>query len=322
MKPFERKLIIGDWTSHAAIRHLFSRWELPGRSACGGLRVGIRAGYLNLYVRGQSVAKLTGGERGAKLEVHPVYVEGLQKGADRSQAKLRLDRYRRFDSDKVSEADIDLWITTAATYSGAEKAFVDDLVATNPGTIDLEMGLPANTDECSAPRMDLVLAQYGDIAFWEAKCSDNAELRARADYKEDSNGEYVQGIHVIHQLRKYVRWMEHDQCDRRAEVAAGYRDAAQILLELADTFDRPGEQARAAWRELQGNAAPQVILAPGVVIGNYDALEKGDDEKFARLGDGNSQYISTLRKHGAHVVEIRKGDTDPLPRLTPHTVRA
>ncbi|GEO01862.1 hypothetical protein NSE01_36940 [Novosphingobium sediminis] len=323
MKAFERKLVLGAWTDHPAIRHLFSRWDLPGRPACGGLRIGIRAGYLNLYVRGQSVAKLTGGKQGAKLEVHPAYVEGLKKVPDRSQPKRRFDRYCRFASDSVSETDIDRWIATAATYSGAEKAFVDDLVAANPGTIDLEMGLPANPGELSAPRMDLVVAQDGDIAFWEAKCSNNPELRAEATYEETKEFEYVRGIHVIHQLRKYVRWMEHEQCDRRAEVAKGYRDAATILLKLADAFGRPGDEARAAWQMLADNPAPHVILAPGIVIGNYDALNQAKDAGCDRQATVNAQYIERIRsRHGAVVAEIPSADCATLPRLTPHVVRA
>jgi hypothetical protein len=207
-----------------------------------------------------------------RFDVHPVYVAGHLRYEPRP-AHLG-DRSVPNDSAGVATAQIDRWIEVAASYAGAEKAFVDDLVAANPGTIDLEMGLPANTGERTAPRMDLVVAQSGGaIAFWEAKCGDNAELRARADYREDEHGKYLAGIHVIHQLRKYVSWMDVPNCDRRAEVAAAYRRTAAILLALADRFGVPGEAARAAWRELKVNTAAQVILPPGVVVGNYDALD-------------------------------------------------
>lgn len=328
MKRFERNLTIGEWTKHPGIRHLFSHWALPGEpSGPKGLRIGVRDGYLNLYVRGQSVAKLTGGKDVARLEVHPVYVLGLRKGCDRSAAGISLDKYCKFSTAPngsaadFSEADVDRWIATAATYSGAEKAFVDDLVAANPGTIDLEMGLPANTGQNTAPRMDLVLAQDGNVAFWEAKCSDNGELRAKAEvFREDEHGKYKQGIHVVHQLLKYVRWMDAMDCDRRSEVVAAYQEAARVLLELADRFGKYHAPATEAWRKLR-NADPQVILSPGVVIGNYCAKNQ-DDVPFSRAADGNTEYIKRLReRQGIVVHEIARGDQGLLPNIQSHVIR-
>ena len=80
------------------------------------------------------------------------------------------------------------WIETAGTYASAEKRFVDDLTAANPGVIDLEMGLPTSDlpgGKRVAPRMDLVVVEMEEgqpaIGFWEAKCANNSELRASAD---------------------------------------------------------------------------------------------------------------------------------------------
>jgi len=321
MKPFERKLIIGDWTEHPAIRHLFSRWELPGRPSNGGLRIGIRPNGLNLYARGQSVALLSGGQRSTKVSVSNLYSSGITRGTERSQAKGKGSR--SFWSDEITCNQIDQWIATAATYSEPEKAFVDDLVAANPGTIELEMALPTNTGERSAPRMDLVLAQDGDIAFWEAKCSTNAELRARAAYRETDDGAYENGIKVVHQLRTYVRWMDFAGFDRRAEMAKACREVSGLLLIIADMFERPGDEARAAWRMLRDNPAPHVILAPGLAIGNYDALTRIRDAIYAQQGIANERYIETLRRrHGACVAEIPSADCAALPLLQPHTVCA
>ena len=329
MKRFDRKFTVKDLADDEAVRHLFSRWALPGQAIDPHrrLRIGIRAGYLNLYVRGQSVAKVSVVSGKTRFEVHPVYVGGCRKGEPRPES-LGSRAISRFSGD-VTPAMIDQWITVAETYSGAEKAFVDDLVAANPGTIDLEMGLPANAGERTAPRMDLVVARGSAVAFWEAKCSDNSELRAAAVYAEDDEGRHLSGIHVINQLRKYCRWMAAPGCDRRAEVAQAYRDAARILLDLAERFAPPGAEARAAWRGLTDAARPEVILPPGLVIGNYAALSgtttaPGDtlDAPYKRAGTGNAPYIATIRNHGATVLEVGREDSRVLPLLTPGEVRA
>lgn len=329
MKRFDRQFTVKALADDEAVRHLFSRWALPGQAidAHRRLRIGIRAGYLNLYVRGQSVAKVSIVSRRTRFEVHPVYVEGCRKGELRPES-LGTRAIARFSGD-VTPAMIDQWITVAETYSGAEKAFVDDLVAANPGTIDLEMGLPANTGELTAPRMDLVVAQGGAVAFWEAKCSDNSELRARAAYAEDDKGRHLAGIHVINQLRKYCRWMAAPGCDRRAEVAQAYHDAARTLLDLAERFAPPGDKARAAWQGLADAGLPEVILPPGLVIGNYAALSgttaapsDTTDAPYARAGAGNAPYIATIRSHGATAFEVGREGSRVLPILTPGEVSA
>lgn len=329
MKRFDRKFTVDDLADDEAVNHLFSRWALPGEAidAHRRLRIGIRTRYLNLYVRGQSVAKVSIVGKQTRFEVHPVYVGGYRKGEPRPE-NLGTRAIARFSGD-VTPAMIDQWIAVAETYSGAEKAFVDDLVAANPGTIDLEMGLPANTGERTAPRMDLVLAQGGAVVFWEAKCSDNSELRAIATYAEDDEGRHLSGIHVINQLRKYCRWMATRGCDRSAEVAQAYHDAARILLDLAKRFAAPGAEARVAWQSLADAERPEVILPPGLVIGNYAALNgtitapsDTADAPYERAGTGNAPYIATIRSHGATVFEVGRQGSRVLPLLTPGDVRA
>lgn len=152
------------------------------------------------------------------------------------------------DTKELSSASPDLiecWIRTAETYAGDEKRFVDDLVAVTPGTIDLEMGLPADAEavgkDRTAPRMDMVVAQDGEIAFWEAKCAVNSELRARARYKELPDGRYGLGPHVIWQLRRYQGWVNRPV--RLAQVRAAYIEAARLLLDLAELYDKRGHLA-------------------------------------------------------------------------------
>lgn len=323
MKPFARHFAVHDLAENAAIRHLFARWALPGEvcDAQRCLRIGIRAGYLNLYVRGQSVARVSQVGGTTRLAVHPVYVAGHTRNAVRGSDLEK--RTAVFDSDRVSASQIDSWIEIAETYAGFEKAFVDDLVAHNPGTLDLEMGLPANTAERTAPRMDLVLAQQGSLVFWEAKCSDNIELRSRSAYKESSDGAYASGIKVIHQLHKYGAWMETGDCERKIEVACAYRQVASVLADLAERFRAPGEDARTVWREMASGPELQVTLPPGLVIGNYDARVQGHDAHFARMAETNQGYLALLRRHGVPIMEVASAQASDcrLPLLVSGAVQ-
>src|SRR4051812_36205173 len=68
---------------NSAVHELFKRWALPGMPAENGLRLrlAVRAGYINFYVKGQSVAKLSCRDDGPRVSVHSAYVAGRIKGA-------------------------------------------------------------------------------------------------------------------------------------------------------------------------------------------------------------------------------------------------
>jgi hypothetical protein len=60
---------------NSSLAILFDRWVLPGEDAGPhGLRVGIRNGYLNLYVKGQSAAQLRMVGGIPRLEIHASHV--------------------------------------------------------------------------------------------------------------------------------------------------------------------------------------------------------------------------------------------------------
>lgn len=295
------------------IAALFDRWALPGADAkTHGLRVAIRNGYLNLYVKGQSVAELRMFAGWPRLKIHAKYLAGAQNGSDEAQELGQ--RYKRVLGDDLLGIDtttIDGWVHTAETYAGDEKRFVDDLVAVTPGTIDLEMGLPADPEavgkDRTAPRMDLVVAQGGDIAFWEAKCAVNGELRARASYAEASDGEYRNGPHVVWQLRRYERWVGRPH--RRAEVSSAYVRTAGLLLALAETFGKSGPAIQ-AWRDLvaAGDRA-SVILPPGVVVADYcpsrvDGEPRDEAAAYAAKANSFAGHRQRLIDHGATVLTV------------------
>lgn len=294
-----------------AVRLLFDRWALPGRKATSEapLRLGLRDGYVNFYVKGQSVAKLSCGRDGPKLSVHNAYVAGHARGSERDGALQSYEDYNAKALTNPATATLVAgWIETAVTYASAEKRFVDDLVAANPGIIDLEMGLPASDlpgSERVAPRMDLVIVQVTDdasptIAFWEAKCANNGELRASEDNPPK----------VLGQVDRYVRWMSEN--GRVAQVQEAYRNTAATLIEFYHLFrGQEGDVPECVqlWKALAAAEAPAVTLQPGIVIGNY--WPEGSTEGIAsgRMAQSAASFARNkhrekIERHGIHVHEV------------------
>jgi hypothetical protein len=279
-RPFARSFAVGDlaaWSARNpgnAIQALFDLWCLPGEVSLAdgpSLRLGLRDRYLNFYANGQSVGKLSFSGRLPKLAVHQAYLHGGRR--DRTDTTEAVEgEYKAFDAGALATAAtaslVSGWIETAKTYASAEKCFVDELIAANAGVIDLEMGLPANELENgkrAAPRMDLVIAQqYEDeqlsIAFWEAKCANNTELRAKAPRPP----------HVLKQIDTYIQWMGHE--GRVAQVGQAYRTAASTLVELHQAFRNSSSsvpECVGIWRKLADLEQPEVTVRPGIVVGNY-----------------------------------------------------
>ena len=300
------------WMDHKLIGALFERWSLPGQG--GGLRIAVRNNYLNFYHKGQSVAKLTPGRDVCKVELHQKYVSG---GTDQKYHSIRGPELN--DAGNLSK--LHRWIENAVKFSNAEKTFVDDLVARNPSILDLEMGLPAYRKGQSAPRMDIVALQGDDIVFWEAKCSDNPELRAATEYSEDG-AVYVSGPKVIHQLRKYQTWLAQDGA--RDTVISAYRNSARILARLAEKLGKSG-QAVGIWRKAADNANLSLISSPGIIISNYCAggpKPKGDCHYSARAGAfADNDHRSKLIGHNVQLQEICRGDDPTLIVLEERLVR-
>lgn len=288
-----------------AVRSLFARWAFSGVEATSDapLRLGVRDGYVNFYVKGQSVAKLSCGRDGPKLAVHQAYVSGRRRSSPRDGAALE-QNYVPFDAaslaDPATATLINGWIETADSYASAEKRFVDDLASTNPGIIDLEMGLPASDTLGSArvaPRMDIVIAQIVDgtpsIAFWEAKCANNPELRSNKEYEIHEGG--FSGPKVLNQLRKYVDWMA--EVGRIEQVTKAYKTTAALLLEFHGLFGTDANSRLdciSIWKALADANDPLIVVQPGVVIGNY--WPEGCDEQIAR--DRMRQASASFAKNG------------------------
>lgn len=284
-----------------AVRELFKMWCLPGvrSSESASLRVGVRAKYLNFYVKGQSVAKLSMVSGEPKVLVHQAYVSG--KVRDRSAGRVRnAQTYVPFGAKDLASpnlaSEVKQWVTTAETYASAEKRFVDDLIGANPGVIDVEMALPANAVPegiAVAPRMDLVVAQLDknlSVAFWEAKCSNNPELRA--ENKEPR---------VFDQVQKYLDWVS--AADRIVEVQAAYRETAGILLDLHRHFRGSDCKADCGtyWNALSEHEAAPIISRPGVVIAG--SWPEGSTEQIASARMQQAAWSFVSRGHRAALEE-------------------
>lgn len=316
---------LSDLRRNPSVAALFDRWVLPGEQAGDhGLRLAVRNGYLNFYVKGQSVAELRMSSSEPRLKLHCKYKELAVKGSARAvELGQNYETVRGDALAIVGQGVVDGWIKTAETYAGDEKRFVDDLVAVTPGVIDLEMALPADEGSVGkdrvAPRMDLVVAQGTDIAFWEAKCATNGELRALSPYDEAEDGGYLHGPHVLWQLRRYQRWV--DRPNREKEVRSAYIKCAGLLIAFAELFGKEGP-ALDCWRGLAsaGDTA-KVILPPGVVVAGYCSPKAGSKHSDktatyeARLSSFGKHH-ETLEGHGATVTIVAEKPTSAiLPNL-------
>lgn len=330
MTAFTRTFRIGGdygvqpkWTEHDWVQELFKYWTLPGDDRTDGkaLRIGIRNGYLNLYAQGQSVAKFSVPSGKPSVFMSTTYLEGRTKVSGRSPSKSR----NATDAERKPE-NIDSWIETALTFSGDEKRFVDDLVAASPNVIDLEMALstPDSPQGRKLSRMDVVVVQTNTnaptIAFWEAKCSNNSELRARKEIEISPTGQRISGAHVAEQISDYEFKLRDDQL--RTRIGDQYRETAKILCALCAAFGKGTPPI--SWTALADWVGPvNVIRRPGLVIGSYkpkgspsEADISGYGESFERLHrERLEQRAITIKTYADRPTEGKK--LAPLPTLVP-----
>jgi hypothetical protein len=337
MREFRRTFDVDSLTNQLndapVVVELFQRWVLPGQeSGLDGLRLAVRDGYLNFYVAGQSVANIAcAANRPLRLTIHKKYHGGIEQGTSGPAGMKTLMGADLRDPNPA--ALVDRWIETAASYCSAEKLFVDLLVAGNAGVLDLEMALPgepalaAAGQRLTSPRMDLVIVRSEDagtpvLNFWEAKCADNPELRARADI--DIRGE--KGARVVRQLDRYMRWFAAER--RVDQVRCAYQQAAGVMLQLAQCFGKldSSPPAIALWRTLTGHT-PQLVVRPGIVVGNFDPRGRGkhpSEPMESRKRSFAGTHRQRLEEQGLTVTEIDEpADAHiPLPALFDGEIRA
>lgn len=204
-----------------------------------GLRLAVRDGYLNFYRKGQSVGRIEVTPAGELTSyIHAKYVWPEQRAALGSEyLRLQGDTlFRRQEPVARYEGAATLlaWIKTAESWSGKEKCAIDDVLDVTDNIIDLEMGQPG-----TALRMDMVAVERdGDglwVAFWEAKRARDSRVRCRAELDEISD---ITAPHVLGQLRAYRDFIETE--GNQQLVAAAYRNAAKVMVELRRCADAAG----------------------------------------------------------------------------------
>jgi hypothetical protein len=206
---------------------LAETYEGRGGQPCE-LFLALRDGYLNAYADGQSVMRIElrasqGGIR-PRCSIHHKYL-----GIPGSKPPyVPVDILREGDG-AYSREKLKLWISRALEHRTNEKSGIALILANHRNVIDVEMGLPANepTEEeakKTAPRMDIVaLEPHGDgarIAFYEAKCFRNPELRSSTGRPK-----------VLTQLRRYEAYLSAE--DRRQQVISAYRGTCSVLDQFA-----------------------------------------------------------------------------------------
>jgi hypothetical protein len=216
-------------------KDLLRLWRPAGYDAGdSGLRLSVRNGYLNFYLRGQSVARVGFRRNGAPFaETHIKYATSNEKEKD--QAYIRLVGREFFRSGQKlemrykPESTVNRWISRADNWGrkendSGEKVLVDEAVAANGSIIDLEMGLPSWDGSKTARRMDLVLLEKTSgqlwIVFWEAKTISDSRL-ASTNRPE-----------VLTQLKYYRDYLADPK--RAGLVKSAYRKNCAILTKLHD----------------------------------------------------------------------------------------
>jgi Holliday junction resolvase len=195
------------------------------------LRLAVRDGYLNFYYQGQSIGKIEQQASGKlKLSVHEKYLRGTgpsQNYATMATGEDGLNGKNLKDHRYEGDNSIRQWAKASTNHSGPEKRGIDAILSNkaNSNIVDLEMGLPAfafeESGKNSAPRMDIVAIEAGEIRFWEAKTLDDSRLRTKAEMPE-----------VVRQLGTYAAWFR-GETEKKA-VKNAYFQTAIILKGLWD----------------------------------------------------------------------------------------
>jgi hypothetical protein len=214
-------------------KDLLGLWRPAGYEAGKrGLRLAVRNGYMNFYLRGQSVARVGFGHGHVPFaETHIKFA--VSSGDEKRQAYVRLTDIElrcsgeKLDAQYKPNITLNHWIAGADKWAigkngSREKVFVDEAVAENGSVIDLEMGLPAWTGNKTARRMDLVLLEKVEgrlrIVFWEAKTISDPRLVSRKCPE------------VLKQLNYYRDYLVDPE--RASRVKSAYRQNCCILFKL------------------------------------------------------------------------------------------
>jgi hypothetical protein len=277
------------------------------------LLLAVRNGYLNAYVKGQSVFKIGFGKDsdGSKprLAIHYKYLvkpelETRDPYVSFDGTKFEIEPKDIINTEYKSKLTLPELIKTAARFAGPEKIGVHKIAGKEPKVVDLEIAFTkaGENGDLSAPRMDiavLVPTESGgaELVFCEAKCADNPELWNREKLLKGAKAPAIplQSRAVIAQIKKYEQFLQAKENEQ--SLIDAYVRVCRNLVEIssqnrARRVDDLVEQVAERKRKLSIHRHVYLLI--------YDF---GQDEKKGR--------IKTMRQdlEKAGVRTIAKGST-------------
>lgn len=275
---------------------LFRFWAPAGSGARPGaaapLRLAIRENYVNFYADGQSIANVRMGSDTLSARVHEKYFE------PNAETRRQIgQKYRRLECKGTDNRPTDVvssWMQVASSYAGAEKTFVERLVAANPNVIDLEMALPAFPGEKSAARVDLVALEPSGrgwrLVFWEAKMAKNPEARAKGDTTPK----------VVAQKDKYCLWLGANE----DLVLSAYH---QVCRDLVDIHRRVSQSPLGVAMPELGEGIRQVADGKSLILDNKIRLVIGGWDPNGSF-EKNGHHKKLVSHMTVQVVAEKNGD--------------
>lgn len=273
------------------------------------LLLAVRNGYLNAYVKGQSVFKIAFGRGGSdgsqpRLAIHYKYL--VKPELEKKDPYVSFDG-KAFDLDPKTivnteyETKLTLTqlVTTAKRFAGPEKSGVHKIARKEPKVVDLEIAFTkaGENGDLSAPRMDIAVLVPGkpggaELVFCEAKCADNRELW---DLEKLPKGKKSlpppdRSIAVIAQISKYEQFIQAKEIQE--SLIEGYVRVCRNLVEISS--QSPARPVDDLVRQV-AEGKVELKIHPHVFLLIYDF---GEDEKEGRIKTKRAE----LKKEGIRTV--------------------
>src|SRR4051812_32158007 len=263
------------------------------------LLLAVRSGYLNAYVKGQSVFKIGFGKGSdgsqPRLAIHYKYLvkpelETRDPYVSFNGTKFDLKPEDIINTDYKSKLTLPQLIKTAARFAGPEKSGVHKIARKEPKVVDLEIAFTkaGENGDLSVPRMDiavLVPTESGgaELVFCEAKCADNPELWGLEKLPKGAKTSPPpeRSTAVIAQIKKYEQFIQAEE-NKQSLIEAYVR----VCKNLTDVGDQsPARQVDDLVRQV-GDGKLKLSIHRHVYLLIYDF---GQDEKNGRIKDKREQ---------------------------------
>jgi hypothetical protein len=235
------------------------------------LILGIRNNYVNVYRHGQSLFKITPGQKTGPLHIstHPKYlVDPDMSHAVKFDGKVfHVSGHKALATEYVP-GTLARMKRAAEMYSGGEKRGVHAIMRANANVIDTEVAFNCDGETegtSSTQRIDLACLEESKgtirLCFWEAKLYWNPELRAAGD--KDAK--------VVKQVERYGDLIKK----HRDQILDSYCAIARNLVQIASWA--PQREVNKLVKQV-ANGEALVMGDVGLII--YDYTEADKKSKF------------------------------------------